>query len=139
MTSGRQMSLAETSMYPLFLSSRQTAMRKIVQAGFAEAGLTVNTVAEIDTLRTMVDIVELGYAHTILPAPALQRQLKGDGGGLVLTQLDISRTIVLCTSEHLPLGPSGMAVYDLLVDFVQREIGRDRWFGITAPVNQVPV
>lgn len=138
MISGGRMSIAETSQFPLVLSSRQTAMRKIVQAGFAAAGLTVNTVAEVDTLRTMIDIVELGYAHTVLPASALQRQLKGDGGGLVLTQLDISRTIVLCTSEHLPLGASGMAVYDLLVEFVEHEIGKERWFGIAAPVDSLP-
>jgi len=130
------MSMAAVVQYPLVLSSPQTAMRRLVQAGLAAENLTVNALAEIDSLRTLVDVVEQGHAHTVLPASALQRQLKADGGGsLVLTPLDISRTVVLCTSEHLPLGATATAVYELLEELVQEALKERRWLGIRPPAG----
>ncbi|MBQ0921949.1 LysR family transcriptional regulator [Hydrogenophaga aromaticivorans] len=127
----KEMSLAQAVQYPLVLSSPQTAMRRVVQAGLAAANLTVTALAEIDSLKTLVDVVEQGHAHTVLPASALQRQLKTDGGdSLVLTPLDISRNVVLCTSEHLPLGVAGTAVYELLEDVVRKALKERRWLGI---------
>jgi len=125
--------------HPLVLSSPQTAMRRLVQVGLAAANLTVDALAEVDSLRTLVDIVEQGHAHTVLPASALQRQLRaGAGCSLVLlTPLDITRTVVLCTSEHLPLGAAATAVYELLEDLVQRALKEQRWLGILPPAGSL--
>lgn len=132
----KEMALKETVQYPLVLSSPKTAMRRLVQAGLAAANVTVTALAEIDSLKTLVDVVEQGHAHTVLPASALQRQLKANGeGALVLTPLDISRTVVLCTSEHLPLGATGTAVYELLEDVVRTALEERRWLGIRPPVG----
>jgi LysR family nitrogen assimilation transcriptional regulator len=128
--------MAAVAQYPLVLSSPQTAMRRLVQAGLAAADLTVNVLAEVDSLRTLVDIVEQGHAHTVLPASALQRQLKaGAGCPLILTPLDVTRTVVLCTSEHLPLGATATAVYELLTDLAQSALKERRWRGIRAPAG----
>jgi LysR family nitrogen assimilation transcriptional regulator len=129
--------MAAVVQYPLVLSSPQTAMRRLIQAGLAAANLTADALAEVDSLRTLVDIVEQGHAHTVLPASALQRQLKADAGcsPVLLTPLDITRTVVLCTSEHLPLGLTATAVYELLEDLVQRALKEHRWLGICPPVD----
>lgn len=128
------MSMAEVAQYPLVLSSPHTAMRRLVQSGLNIENIVVNALAEIDSLRTLVDIVEQGYAHTILPASALQRELKANGGNsLILTPLDHSRTVVLCTSEHLPLGATATAVYGLLEDLIQKALTEQRWLGIRPP------
>ena len=130
------MSMAEVVQYPLVLSSGQTAMRRVIQAGLAADNLTVTALAEIDSLRTVVDIVEQGHAHTVLPASALQRQLKADGGGsLLLTPLEISRTVALCTSEHLPMGTTATAVYELLQELVTKALKENRWVGIRPPAD----
>jgi len=127
----KSMSMAEVVDYPLVLSSAQTAMRRLVQTCLAAENLTVSALAEIDSLKTLVEVVEHGHAHTVLPASALQRQLKESGGGsLVLTPLDITRTVVLCTSEHLPLGVAAAAVHELLEDLVQKALKERRWMGI---------
>jgi hypothetical protein len=69
--------------------------------------------------------------------PSLQRQLQANGGrSLVLTPLDLSRTVVLCTSEHLPLGVTATAVYELLEDVVQAALKEQRWMGIRPPSIQ---
>ena len=74
------------------------------------------------------------HAHTILPASALQRQLKENReNSLILTPLDSSRTVVLCTSEHLPLGATATAVCGLLEDLVQKSLKEGRWLGIRPP------
>ncbi len=128
------MSMSQVVQYPLVLSSPQTAMRRVVQAALAAEKLTVEALAEIDSLKTLVEVVERGHAHTVLPASALQQQLKASGGrSLVLTPLDLSRTVVLCTSEHLPLGVTATAVYELLEDVVQAALKEQRWTGIQSP------
>jgi DNA-binding transcriptional LysR family regulator len=127
-------SMAEVGQYPLVLSSPQTAMRRLVQAGLSAENLKLNVLAEIDSLKTLVDVVEQGHAHTILPASALQRALKAGGeGSLILTSLDHARTVVLCTSEHLPLGATATAVCGLLEDLVQSALAERRWLGIRPP------
>lgn len=128
------MPLAEAVQFPLVLTSPQTAMRRVIQAGLATENLSVNTLAEIDSLKTLVDVVAQGHAHTVLPASALQGALKSEGGGsLVLTPLDITRTVVLCTSEHLPLGGAATALYALLERVVQEALKEQRWVGIIPP------
>ena len=132
------MSIAEVAQYPLFLSSSQTGMRRIVQAGLAAHGVTVVPLAEVDSLRTLVDAVETGNAHTILPASALQKHLKSQANhSLVINSLDISRNVVLCTSEHLPLGATATAVYELLDNLIHEALGDGRWVGIR-PVSDAP-
>jgi DNA-binding transcriptional LysR family regulator len=127
------LSIAEVAKYPLFLSSSQTGMRRVVQAGLAAHGVTVEPLAEVDSLRTLVDAVETGNAHTILPASALQKHLKNQSErSLVINQLDISRNVVLCTSEHLPLGATATAVYELLGNLIQEALEDGRWVGIRA-------
>lgn len=124
--------IAAVVQYPLVLSSPQTAMRRLIQAKLADTHLTVDALAEVDSLKTLVDIVEQGHAHTVLPASALQRQLKADAGSsrVLLTPLDISRTVVLCTSEHLPLGATATAVYELLEDLIRTALKEQHWLGI---------
>lgn len=130
--------VASVVQYPLVLSSAQTAMRRLLQTALANDPPAVQALAEVDSLRTLVDVVEQGHAHTVLPASALQRQLKAAGGGsLVLTPLDITRTVVLCTSEHLPLGATATAVYELLIDLTQQALHEKRWSGIR-PASDLP-
>jgi DNA-binding transcriptional LysR family regulator len=137
-SSERGLSIAEVAQYPLFLSSSQTGMRRIVQAALAAHGVTVEPLAEVDSLRTLVDAVETGNAHTILPASALQKHLKSQADRpLVINSLDISRNVVLCTSEHLPLGATATAVYDLLDSLIREALEDGRWVGIR-PVPDTP-
>lgn len=127
----RAMSIAEVAQYPLILSSGQTGMRRIVQAGLAAHGVTAEPLAEVDSLRTLVDVVEAGNVHTVLPASALQKQLKSESGcSLVINPLDLSRNVVLCTSEHLPLGATATAVYELLENLIREALAEGTWVGI---------
>lgn len=132
------LSIAEVAQYPLFLSSSQTGMRRLVQAGLAAHGVTVEVLAEVDSLRTLLDAVETGNAHTILPASALQKHLKSQANSsVVINSLNITRNAVLCTSEHLPLGATATAVYELLENLIHEALEDERWVGIR-PVPDAP-
>ncbi|MEJ8816232.1 LysR substrate-binding domain-containing protein [Variovorax ureilyticus] len=127
----RPMSVSEVAEYPLVLSSRQTGMRRLVESEFATHGLSLEPVAEVDSLRTLVDVVEAGYAHTLLPASALQRHFRKQAAHrLVINPLELSRNVVLCTSEHLPLGATATAVYQLLEDVINQALDQGGWEGI---------
>jgi LysR family nitrogen assimilation transcriptional regulator len=137
-TSTRTMSIPEVAKFPLVLSSRQTGMRRIVEAEFATHDVSVEAIAEVDSLRTLVDVVEAGFAHTILPASALQRHFRDRGAHpLVINPLEISRNVVLCTSEHLPLGVTATAVYELLESLIRQALDEGRWKGIR-PISDAP-
>jgi LysR family nitrogen assimilation transcriptional regulator len=132
------LSIDEVAQYPLFLSSSQTGMRRIVQAALAAHGITVEPLAEVDSLRTLLVAVETGNAHTILPASALQKHLTTQPDrSLVINSLNISRNVVLCTSEHLPLGATATAVYDLLDNLIHKALEDGRWVGIR-PISDAP-
>ena len=132
------LSIAEAANYPLILSSSQTGMRRLVDSELAAHGVTIEPLAEVDSLRTLVDAVEAGNAHTILPASALQKHLKSPADhALVINPLGISRNAVLCTSEHLPLGATGIAVHELLVNLIRQSLEVGRWAGI-CPVPDAP-
>lgn len=132
------LSIAEVAQYPLFLSSSQTGMRRLVQAGLAAHGVTVEVLAEVDSLRTLLDAVETGNAHTILPASALQKHLKSQAkSSVVINSLNITRNAVLCTSEHLPLGATATAVYELLENLIHKALEAEGWVGIR-PVPDAP-
>lgn len=132
------MSITKVAQFPLFLSSSHTGMRRLLQAELSAHGVTLEPLAEADSLRTLVDAVETGNAHTILPASALQKHLKGQAErSLVINSLNISRNVVLCTSEHLPLGATATAVYGLLENLIDEALKDGRWIGIR-PVEGVP-
>lgn len=136
-TNKRPMAISEVAQYPLVLSSHQTGMRRIVEAGLAAHGVVVQPIAEVDSLRTLVDVVEAGHAHTILPASALQKHLKNNGAPLLaINPLEISRNVVLCTSEHMPLGATATAVYQLLESLIQDGLSQQKWEGIRAVADQ---
>lgn len=129
--SERAMPISEVVQYPLVLSSRQTGMRRIVEAEAARHNVSLHTTAEVDSLRTLVDVVEAGHAHTILPASALQRHFRNPGAHpLVINPLEFSRNVVMCTSEHLPLGAAAIAVYELVESVIHQALEEGRWIGI---------
>lgn len=123
--------LSEAAKHQLVLSSRQTGMRRLAETAFAKHDLSPQPIAEVDSLRTLVDVVEAGYAHTMLPASALQRHFRRPcADGVVIRPLDLSRNVVLCTSEHLPLGVAATAVNELLERVIHQALDEGRWEGI---------
>jgi LysR family nitrogen assimilation transcriptional regulator len=66
----RRMKLAELSAVPLVMPSGPNALRRLLEAHTRRRGLTLDIVAEVDSVLTVLSLVARGVAHTVLPASA---------------------------------------------------------------------
>ena len=66
----RRVKLAELSALPLMMPSGPNALRQLLEAHTRPRGLTLDIVAEVDSVLTVLSLVARGVAHTVLPASA---------------------------------------------------------------------
>lgn len=66
----RRVKLAELSALPLVMPSGPNALRQLLEAHTRPRGLTLDIVAEVDSVLTVLSLVARGVAHTVLPASA---------------------------------------------------------------------
>jgi LysR family nitrogen assimilation transcriptional regulator len=63
--------LKELARYPLIIPGRQHAIRTLVETHAAERGIALNIALEIDGVPAMLDLVDQGYGHAVLPVAAI--------------------------------------------------------------------
>jgi LysR family nitrogen assimilation transcriptional regulator len=78
---GRTVRIRDLGRYPLIIPGRLHAIRMLVEMHAAERGVKLNIAMEVDAVASVLDLVEEGYGHAILPlnavlADAGRRQLK---------------------------------------------------------------
>ena len=66
----RRVKLAELSALPLVMPSGPNALRQLLEAHTRPRGLTLDIVAEVDSVLTVLSLVARDVAHTVLPASA---------------------------------------------------------------------
>ena len=66
-----EIALADLVNYPLIIPGRQHAIRTLVELHAAERGLVLNIAFEIDAVPPMLDLIEEGYGHAVLPVNAI--------------------------------------------------------------------
>jgi LysR family transcriptional regulator, nitrogen assimilation regulatory protein len=117
-------SLADLASLPLVLPSAPNVLRSKVDRLFEHADLTADVRAESDHMTTMLEAVQLGIGHAVLP--------KGDFSevpemsGLVATPIDPK--IEMTASVIWPAGetptPAAEAVRELFIKFAVEQLGR---------------
>ena len=130
--------LSELDGVPLVLPSMAHDLRLTLERAFAQQGVAANTVADVDSLPTMVSAALDGIACTILPASAL---LHFNGGGPIprarrIISPDIRRPISLCWQETSPRSPAAIAVQALIISLVPELVGDGRWPGVLVPQDK---
>ncbi|QJE02804.1 LysR family transcriptional regulator [Massilia forsythiae] len=63
--------LAELARYPLIIPGRLHAIRTLVEMHAAERGVQLNIALEIDAVPPLLDLVDEGYGHAVLPLNAI--------------------------------------------------------------------
>jgi LysR family nitrogen assimilation transcriptional regulator len=63
--------LSELARYPLIIPGRQHAIRTLVELHAAERGVILNIAFEIDAVAPMLDLIDEGYGHAVLPVNAI--------------------------------------------------------------------
>jgi LysR family transcriptional regulator, nitrogen assimilation regulatory protein len=114
---------------PLVIQSLGNGTRQVVEDEFRSRGLTVQPVAEIDSIVAVEKIIQSGEASAILPASVL-------GSRPALADLRISRIssglqrpIALCTSEVTPPSLASEAVIAILPEAVNELVRSGAWKG----------
>jgi LysR family nitrogen assimilation transcriptional regulator len=113
---------------PMVLPASFQALRLAVERSFSRAGLELNVVADVDSLRTRMSIAQEGAACTILAASnslILKREPSRHPALRRLIEPEISRPVSLCWPNSLPPSSESRAVYRTVVELV-RELVRDK-------------
>lgn len=108
---------------PLVLPSGGQGLRLLVERTFAQAGITLNVVADLDSLPCLLSAAQEGLACTILPASALAATGTTIPGWRITP--DIRRTLSLCWPRSTPRTPAATAVEKVLRKIVVERLDAD--------------
>lgn len=116
-------SLEELSEYPLLLSPRGTAQRRIIDRAAATRGVALRSQAEIDGVRLMASLVFEGFGPAIVPASAAPGWLKGNFVRIGVP--DLPRRVVGWVQRERPRpNRATLAVRDRAIEVVARNAPR---------------
>jgi len=105
---------------PLVLPSGSQGLREVVERAFAKAGITLNVVADLDSLPFLLAAAREGLACTILPASSLSEH-DADMPRRRITP-ELRRTLSLCWPRALPRSNAAEAVAEILREIVAAKI-----------------
>ncbi|KAI3593743.1 Transcriptional regulator, LysR family [Cupriavidus sp. U2] len=105
---------------PLVLPSGSQGLREVVERRFAQAGIALNVVADLDSLPFLLAAAREGLACTILPASSLDESDAAVPRRRIVPEL--RRTLSLCWPRALPRSNAAEAVADVLRDIVKERI-----------------
>lgn len=102
--------LAEAARHPLVLPSARHGLRQLLDGAAASAGVTLETVAEADTLHVLIDLARRGMAATILPHVSIIGEV--ESGALTARPIvspNIKRHMALARVIDRPVSPAAQA------------------------------
>lgn len=105
---------------PLALPSGSQGLREVVELAFAQAGVPLNVVADLDSLPFLLATAREGLACTILPASSLSDADSEVPRHLIMPEL--RRTLSLCWPRALPRTSAAEAVAEVLRELVAGRI-----------------
>ena len=127
---------------PMVLATNAQALRTTVERSFARENLELNVVADIDSFRALLAVVQEKLACTILPPCALLPG--GAAKGMPVRRLvlpEIRRPLSLAWSTVLSTTPAADVVQRLIIDLVRDLVIGGRWpgarlYGTEAPATK---
>lgn len=122
--------MREVSHLPLVMPSPTHTLRTMIEAAFAQEGLALNVIADVDSLPTMRKVAASGLAATILPVSALSGIDEAQRPAMIrIVEPAISRPLGLCYAADQPfVGPTAL-VANLMVAEMRRLVESGAWGG----------
>ncbi|ADO43012.1 LysR substrate-binding domain-containing protein [Ketogulonicigenium vulgare] len=117
----KEVRLADAITLPMVLPRRIHTVRQVLDTTLARAGLTVQVVAETESISLLAGAVSEGLGSTILPisaAHAIRRRLP-DARILRIRKPNMKVNMAICVSGQLPLSEPAAAVRDRLRQIAQ--------------------
>jgi LysR family nitrogen assimilation transcriptional regulator len=123
---------------PMVLPSAFQESRLRINRVFAQAGVDLNVIADIDSVSTLLSIAEAGLACTILPLSVASRckKQKQRFRPRRIVNPDIQQTVSLCWPTQIPPSSASIAVHRTIIELVQELVKDDTIRGFRLrPVN----
>jgi len=117
---GATVTVKALSDLPLVLPSGSQGLREVVELAFAQAGVPLNVVADLDSLPFLLATAREGLACTILPVSSLSEADSDVPRHLIVPEL--RRTLSLCWPRALPRTSAAEAVAEVLRELVAGRI-----------------
>lgn len=126
----KSISLEKVLQASLILPSVQHGVRPRIEAKVREAGLAIDKVVDITSIAILKSALMADMGATILPvSPFLAEIERGEMRACTISDIALSRTIVLCSSKNIPLTNAAMAIEKLVLDVTKKLCDGGLWLG----------
>lgn len=113
---------------PLILPGWLHGVRPRIENIVRAAGLSLDNVIEINSVTILKSAILADIGATILPVAPLQAEIeRGDMRAHKISDVAISRTLVLCASKNIPLTNAAAAVERLVLEVVDELCRSGQW------------
>lgn len=124
----RQVPLKRLVHWPLILPGREHGLRRIIDEACAAESLTLDVVAEIDSLTSVKRAVEAGVGSTVLSLASVSEEVRmGRLQAATISSASTSRRVVCATNMTRPSTVAGTAVMRLLTEAIRDLVQSDAW------------
>lgn len=114
----------------LVLPGREHGLRRIIDEVCRQQGITLNVVAEIDSLTSVKKAAMAGVGHTILSQSSVIEEVeKGQLMAAIITDAEMTRRVVCATSVTRPMTQASAVVISLATDLIRGMVGTGVWPG----------
>ncbi len=120
--------LATLARWPLVLPGREHGLRRIIDEACARQKLTLDIVAEIESLGSVKRAVQAGIGHTILPLGAVAEEVAaGDLRASPIDDTGMSRRVVCATNPARPGTAASAAVLQRILTLTREMVADGSW------------
>ncbi|HEX2529996.1 MAG TPA: LysR substrate-binding domain-containing protein [Burkholderiaceae bacterium] len=127
---GHSISIAKALKAPLILPGLQHGVRPRIENIVRGAGLSVDSVIDINSVAILKSALMADLGATILAvAPVLPEIERGAMRAVPIAGAKFSRTIALCSSKNIPLTAAAAAVQRLVLDVTKKLCNGGSWLG----------
>ena len=120
--------LAELAQWPLVLPGREHGLRRLIDEACTRQGITLEVIAEVESLPSVKRAVEAGLGHTILPLGAVAEEVAaGRLSAAPIEHPSIPRRVVCATNMARPTTPAAAAVVELVIEVIRGLVDSGAW------------
>jgi LysR family nitrogen assimilation transcriptional regulator len=125
-----EVQLSDIPRHPLVLPSKRHSTRRCIEAAAQRHGCKLRVELELDSLSSIIDVVEQGRACSILAASAFAREQKqGSIHAYRIVDPPVERSVLLIAGSGKGGDPAVAAVKNLTVATAQRLVVAGEWPG----------
>jgi LysR family nitrogen assimilation transcriptional regulator len=120
---------------PLILTGPAHGLRMLVERYARAAGGPLHIKTELDALQAIKDLVAAGFGFTVLPWPAIRREVvAGTLHAMKVVEPSVARTVQLATSSDRPPMRSTGHIAALVRELLGALVAQDHWRGLLLPL-----